>query len=278
MAEPELDPTADGALHEAFYLPTDEGGDGGDTFVSTGATASPWDDSLQHGGPPAALLARAVERARPDASMPIARITVDMLGGIGQGRIRTEAEVVRPGKRIEMVVARLYVEDRLAVSATAWRIRTGAGSTAEHDDPVDLPAVPDASPRGFFPGVSPDWGYGRAFDWRYVEGGLDVLGPARVWVRPRIPLVAGEETSPVSRLLSVADSTNGVSGRLPLAQWWFIPPTVTVTVQRPPASEWMLLDAATTIGPDGVGLAQGTMYDERGLCAVVAQPLMVAPR
>ncbi|CUR54566.1 conserved hypothetical protein [metagenome] len=259
---------------DAFYRPVDD-----DLFESTEATASPWDPTLQHGGPPAALLARAVERSRPDGSMPIARITVDMLRGIPQGRIRTEATVVRPGRRVELVEARLFANDTLAVTATAWRIRSHLGATAAQATPSgEAGVLPAEQPQAHFPGVSRDWGYGRAVEWRFVEGGYDVLGPATVWTRLRIPLVAGEQTSPIARLLVVADSTNGLSGVLPLAQWLFIPPTLTVTIQRPPASEWMLVHATSTVGPNGIGLAQGSVHDDDGLVAHIAQPLVVTPR
>lgn len=264
--------------HEAFYRPLDE-----DEFESTGATASPWDEKLQHGGPPAALLVRAVERSRHDETMPVARITVDMLGGIPQGRIRTEATIVRPGKRIELVEARLFANDRLAVTATAWRIRANPNSTrAQHTTLTNAPApltdIPAGQDAAFFDGVSKDWGYGRAIDWRFINGGFTTPGPATVWTRLRIPVVVGEDASPTQRLLVVADSTNGLSSELPLSDWFFIPPTMTATIQRPPASEWLLLDAASTIGPDGIGLAHGTLYDSEGLVANIAQPLMVTPR
>jgi hypothetical protein len=36
-----------------------------------------------------------VDRTTDDPAFTIARLTVDMLGPIGQGRIRTEVEVVR---------------------------------------------------------------------------------------------------------------------------------------------------------------------------------------
>ena len=259
---------------EAFYLPTDDD----NVFESTAATASPWDHSLQHGGPPAALLARAVESARSDPALSIARFTADMLGGIPQGTMRVEAHVVRPGRRVELVEASLWAGDRLAVKASAWLIRATPGSTQEHWDREEkVPDIPPASSERFFEGVSPDWGYGRALDWRFVSGGYEP-GPATVWARLRVPLVAGERASPVQRLLTLADSTNGLSGSLPMSSWYFIPPTVTVTVERPPVSEWMLLDARSTIGPDGIGLAQGDMSDEHGRFAVVTQPLMVAPR
>ena len=258
---------------EAFYLPT-----GNDTFESTEATASPWDESLQHGGPPTALLARAIENLRPDTSMPIARITADFLGGIPQGTIRTEARTVRPGKRIELVDASLWANDRLVVTATAWRIRATPDSTRAHWRPHPVPPIPDEVKLDFFAGISPSWGYGRAIDWRVVEGGFDQPGPAKVWARVRIPLVAGETTSPTQRLLVVADSTNGLSGEVPLRDWLFIPPTMTATIERAPSGAWTLLDARSTIGPHGIGLAQGVMYDEQGLCATIAQPLLVAPR
>ena len=92
---------------EAYYLPVDD-----DTFESTAATTSPWDLDAQHGGPPSALLARAMDRTTDDPAFTIARLTVDMLGPIPQGRVRTEAEVVRPGRRVELVAARLFATRR----------------------------------------------------------------------------------------------------------------------------------------------------------------------
>lgn len=265
---------------EAFYLPRPGSPDEYDT---TPATASPWDAGAQHGGPPAALLAAAMMATDPDPDLEPARVTVDMLGRIPQGRVRVEAAVVRPGRRVAMVQGRLLVDDEVAVTATAWRVRRVLGATADvADAPAALPDVPEpADGPGadrFFPGVPDDWGYGRAVDWRFVEGGYRDLGPGRVWTRVRIPLVAGQPLDPLSRLLVVADSANGLSIRLPLAQWWSIPPTMTATVQRLPRGEWTYLDAATALGPDGRGTARATVSDTGGLLAEVAQPLMVAPR
>lgn len=260
-------------LPEAFYIPVGE-----NEFDSTRATESPWDPRAQHGGPPAALLARAVERTREDENLPIMRLTTDMLGPIPQGRIRTEAKIVRPGKRIELVEARLFANDRLAVSATAWRIVRNPGSTAEHTHDLPGPAMPEPQEQRYFPGLSPDWGYGNAIEWRFVTGGTDQLGPADVWTHVRIPLVAGEAITPTQRAAIVADAANGISGELPFTQWMFIPPTLTVTFSREPVGEWMNLKAATTHSADGTGLTSGKMFDEAGFFADVAQPLLIAPR
>lgn len=263
-------------LPEAYYVPL-----GQDVFESTAATTSPWDLDAQHGGPPAALLARAVDRTTDDPAFTIARLTVDMLGPIPQGVVRTEAEVVRPGRRVEMVAARLFANDRLACTATAWRVREDAGSTRHLvDPPAVLPPIPDDEATSFFEGVPPEWGYGPSVEWRFVEGGFEepASGRARLWTRPRLPLVAGEETAPLHRLMVVADSTNGVSARLPIQEWWSIPNTLTVTVERVPADEWMFMDAATDLSPHGRGVAHSVMSDRQGVLAHVAQPLLVSRR
>jgi hypothetical protein len=49
-------------------------------------TTSPWDESAQHGGPPTALLATAMERAIGDPQMRMARITAEFLGVIRAAR------------------------------------------------------------------------------------------------------------------------------------------------------------------------------------------------
>jgi len=263
-------------LPDAYYLPLGDG-----SFESTVATTSPWDLTAQHGGPPSALLARAVDATTDDPAFTIARLTVDMLGAIPRGRIRTEAEVVRPGRRVEMVAARLFADDRLACTATAWRVREDPGSTAHLvEPPAELPALPDTGVTSYFEGVPPEWGYGPSVDWRFVDGGFDgpPTGQARLWARVRIPLVAGEETAPLHRLMVVADSANGVSARLPIDQWWSIPNTLTVTVERVPTEEWLWMDAATDLGPQGRGLAHAVLSDRKGVLAHVAQPLLVSRR
>ena len=88
-------------------------------------------------------------------------------------------------------------------------------------------------------------------EWRAVRGGMDVPGPAAVWARQRVPLVDGEEPSGLQRLFAVADSGNGVSNYLDPRKWWFINSELTVHLRRPPAGEWIGLDAVTLVGKHG---------------------------
>src|SRR5688500_11471215 len=51
---------------DSFYVPL-----GDDRWSSTPHTTGPWDPRFQHGGPPSALLGRAVERCSPRDDMVV---------------------------------------------------------------------------------------------------------------------------------------------------------------------------------------------------------------
>jgi hypothetical protein len=115
-------------------------------------------------------------------------------------------------------------------------------------------------------------------EWRALRGAFDEPGPATVWARQRVGLVAGEEPTALQRLLTVADSGNGVSNLLDPRRWWFINTELTVHLHREPAGEWIGLDAHTVIGTHGVGIARSTLHDQTGPVAAGAQALLVRPR
>jgi hypothetical protein len=61
----------------SFYVAVDEG-----RFRATELTASPWGPGSQHGGPPSALLGRALEAAASEQGGVFARLTFEILGPI----------------------------------------------------------------------------------------------------------------------------------------------------------------------------------------------------
>jgi hypothetical protein len=80
------------------------------------------------------------------------------------------------------------------------------------------------------------------------------------------------------RALLIADSGSGVSATLDARKFLFINVDLTVVLTRDPDGEWVLLDAATTIGENGTGLAETKISDTRGPCGSATQTLLVAPR
>jgi Thioesterase-like superfamily len=242
------------------------------------ATAGPWSAQSQHGGPPSALAARAFELHEPDPGQRLARVTVDILRPVPVGKITVRTRTVRPGRRVTLLEAVLEADGQEVIQARGWRIAVAGGQAAATPPGPVPPPIPPPRPLPEFPGAHTA-GYMQAVDWRYVAGGgFDVPGPARVWARPRIPLVPGEELSPMSRALLIADSGNGVSSTLDVARFLFINVDLTVVAPRDPVGEWVLLDAVTTIGEQGTGLAESVLSDQSGPCARGMQTLLVAAR
>jgi hypothetical protein len=264
-------------VSSSFYVPEGMSAVGREVFSTQPTAASPWGPTSQHGSPPAALLTRAIERLDTGADRVVGRITVELLGPVPVGELSVEAHVVRPGRNLELCEAAMYdVERGRAVArAAAWRFPAGVeGPRPESEPPPHRPA--DGEEQGTPAAWSP--GYVQAMEWRWVKGAVTEPGPAVVWMRPRVGLVEGEETTPLQALMTCVDSASGASSELHPARWGFQNPELTVHLLRPPVGTWFCLDAETTLGSGSIGLATSTVYDEQGLVARSAQALLTLPR
>ena len=243
----------DDSVEDCFFVPL-----GDDRWRATAHTSGPWDDAFQHGGPPSALLGRAIELTDPRDQMLVGRVTVEILGPIPVGELTLRSRVVRPGRSVELVEAALAANGRDVATARAWRVlRTEASAVPPRH--AAAPPLPDSGPsldRGAWRG-----GYLEAVEWRFVKGWFGQPGPATAWTRLRHPLVPEETPSPLQRVLAVADSGNGISSELDITRWHFINPELTVHVHREAVGEWVCLDAVTTMSPGGAGLASSVLSD-----------------
>jgi hypothetical protein len=255
---------------ESFYVPAGE-----DRWLATSHTAGPWSPDAQHGGPPSALLGRAMRRCQPREDMIFARFSCEILGAIPVGELSVTARVARPGRSVELLEATASAGGREVARAAAWRIRR----TTANPVPPRQPAPPElADARPMAPPAEWSDGYLSAVEWRPVRGSFAVPGPAAVWARARYPLVPDEEPTGFERVLTIADSGNGVSWELDLRRWMFINPELTVHLHREPVGEWICLDAQTRIAAGGIGIAESVLYDARGRVGRATQALLVAPR
>lgn len=256
----------------AFYVP--EGG----FFAATELTRGPWDADSQHAGPPCALLGRALDRAGGLAEARIARITFEIVKPVPIAVVTCAAEVVRPGRRVELIEGALSHDGVDLIRARAWRIRTTEVALGEPPPAEDPPAGPAAAePRDFFP-VGWEVGHHSAVEVRFLSGSYIEPGPARAWMRMRVALVEGEEPSALDRVLVAADSGNGVSSPLDYRRFLFVNTDLSVALRRPPEGEWVCLDSVTYAEPDGVGLSDTALLDERELVGRATQSLLIAER
>lgn len=261
------------AMTEALYVPD------GDRFVPTPFSTGPWDPGAQHGGAPASLLTRAIEAVEAPGPMQIARLTFELLRPVPLTPLTISTEVLRPGGKVQLSEARLRREDGTEVMrATAMRIRTAdlvVPDTATATDQV--PGEPDDGAVFEFPGSRHDGPsfHAVACDIRFVAGGFDRPGAATAWIRLTVPVVAGEEPSPMMRLAAASDFGNGLSWTLPRDRWTFINPDLTVHVSRPPQGDWVCLQAATIPSNHGVGFAESAIFDQHGRLGRAIQSLLL---
>ena len=256
----------------AFYIR-----EAADRFTATELTRGPWDAGAQHGGPPSALVGHLIEShpgARAD--MRVTRLTVELLRPVPIAPLNVTRRSVHSGRSVEVVEVTLTPDDgKPVLRATAQRIRTTGDGGA--DQPVaQLPPPDGIAPRQFeFPF---EVGYHTALDTRFVAGSFAQRGPATCWTRLRVPIVDGAPISPLSRVLAAADSGNGISNVLNFDRYLYVNPDLTVVLHRYPAGEWVGLDARTTLGGNGIGVADAELHDERGRIGRGVQSLFVAPR
>jgi hypothetical protein len=281
---------------DAFFLP---GGAGpqGERFVATEHARGPWSAVHQHGGPPSALLARAVERAVADEPFAVVRLTVELMAPVPLAVLDVATSVLRAGRKVRRIEATLSAEGRPVARATGLAVRTGDLDLGAARFSPDLiardrlaTAPPDAAPSGdavpppevgvpyHFPVFSgAPAGYGLAVDARRVRGGLG-QNPTTVWIRSRVPLVAGEATSPLQRVMIAADSGNGIAIALDPRRTTFLNADLTVAVHRPPVDEWVCVDSSTTPEPSGIGLTASRLLDRQGPIGMALQSLVVEAR
>jgi Acyl-CoA thioesterase N-terminal domain/Acyl-CoA thioesterase C-terminal domain len=262
-------------VSEAIYL-----SEGPSRFLPTELARGPWDPDAQHGGAPAALIARAVEQTESAVPMNVVRLTYEFLRPVPLTPLDLSTRVLRPGRRVQLIEATLRAGEQEVVRATALRIRS---------DAVPAPAADGVSPPHGGPATSepihmpafergPTMFARDGMEVRFAKGAFADVGPAFAWFRLRAPLVAGEVPSPLQRLAAAGDFGNGIATAVSWATHVFINPDLTLYVERLPEGEWVGLDAITRVGDAGIGVSDSALYDERGRVGRAQQGLYVAER
>jgi hypothetical protein len=216
----------------------------------------------------------------PEPSVP-ARLTFEILAPNPVADLILAARVVRPGRKVAMAEATLAAADqpdRPLLLMRAWLLRTLDTSPELPQTPVE-PAP--ATPTPWLPFERPlGWrdGYLDSIDWHWVSGSFESPGPATVWTRLRVALVAGEAPIPLERLVTVADSASGISAVASPEKLLFVNTDLTLHLTREPRGSEIWMSAETTLDPAGVGRTIGRLGDAAGVTTNPAQCLFVEPR
>lgn len=237
--------------------------------------AGPWDETMQHGSAPAALMIWAAERIETPVPMRIARLTLDLMRPVPVAPLTIATQVLRQGRKIQLCEVRLLDRDVEVARASILKVRASEPPLPDHisDPPLDV-APPDEC-RAF-----------TEFHKNPFTSGLSVRtnrahlieprgGP--VWFRIEREMIAGEPLSQAMRAVVAADFCNTTTP-LDFREWLFLNADLSVNLAREPIGEWILLNAETWIGPGGAGIAAGRLADRHGYFGRAVQSLVVERR
>ncbi|MEL4505516.1 thioesterase family protein [Luteococcus sp. H138] len=248
-----------------------------DRFRPTEHVGGAWKTDEQHIAPAMGLLAHMFEtdhrERRGDDGLALSRVCFDIFGVLPIEPVDVSVEMVRPGRSIELVEARLDHDGRTALTARAWFASTADTSALAGSNLTAIPGADDL----------PAWEIAD----RWPGGFIDSLearhrqiepGHAITWIRTDAQLVAGEPVSPTAELFALIDVANGLAPRVSPDEAIFPNVDLTAHLFREHHGEWTGFDTTVHFGPAGVGLTHTVLHDDRGPFGTVAQSLTVRPR
>jgi hypothetical protein len=243
-------------------------GDG--RYRATNHVQGAWSLDEQHIAAPLGLLTHVVEtdHAARRGDLVISRLSFDILGIMPIGEVDLAAEVIRPGRTIELVEGTLAYGGRVIVRLRAWLTTPSdtssvAGTAFDPIPPVDAHEPWDASQmwRG---------GYIASAEVRRL---LREPGRGTIWARSPHPLVDTETVRPLSHATRMFDIANGMSARMDPTKIAYPNLDLTAHVFREPHGEWVGFDTSVSFGPNGIGLTSSVLHDESGPFGALNQSL-----
>jgi hypothetical protein len=248
----------------------------GDAFVGTAYTQGAWGHGGQAGGAVLALLGHVLEDVPTLTAMSLTRLTVDIVRPVPVGqRLKVATDVLREGKKIQVVDLILSAGDEVTTRARALRIRDRdvAGledlpiSTSDLNPSASVPRPEELNGVDHLPSIPAFLKHGCELR-RTLE---PVDGIHVVWCRLRIPVVAGEPLHAASRAAAPLDLVNMMGVRLDKRRVTSINPDVTGHLCRGPVGEWVALTGHTYYS-HGVahGVSMAVMSDQAGVFGVTS--------
>jgi hypothetical protein len=250
----------------------------GDLALPTELARGPWSPHAQHGGAPSALLAGMLETFDLGTATFPARFTLELMRPVPLAPLRVARSTIRPGKKVQLVQGSLFADDVEVVRATLLRLR---------EQPVDFADVAVAGeyermpPPGEVHSLVPRMGdalgtgFWHTVDVSHIGRGWDQPGPSGMWLRLKVPIVAGAENTPFQRVAAAGDFGNGVAAAFDRGRYSCINPDLTITLHRLPAGDWVGLDSATYPERNGYGVAESVLHDEQGRLGRGVQTVLV---
>jgi hypothetical protein len=256
---------------EAFFVTDD-----GVHFTATQYSRGPWAEDACHGGPPTALMVRALELLDPQKQL--ARITNDIIRPIPTTGFTVEAEIWRQGRSVTSAAVRIRVGDKIHAQGTGVLLRESPTPDGLRTADVPIPIFKEARD-GTFPVEDIPHGmpsFGSAVEVKYAPGSDNGSGgPTTMWMRTTVPILEHEDPSGFQMISPLSDCANGVSPNQPFTEITALNPDLTVVFHREPRGDWFAMDSVTHAHSNGIGATESRLFDVDGPVGVTAQTILV---
>jgi acyl-coenzyme A thioesterase PaaI-like protein len=233
----------------------------GDSFVPNEIAQGGWGPTLG-GQVLGGLLARAVEQQRADPDLIPARFTVDILRRVATAPVLVHAEVLRTGRRMQAIDARMTQGGELVARASTLLLRRGdQPGEMPWTTTISMPPAPQdpAQFDGSFPMfITPYGGDASDYDFPWQHD-----GPRYVWIREIRPLVDDEPVTPFVRAAMAVDVTASLTG-FSKAGLEFINADYTLTLCRLPDGPYVGLAGLTHYSAGGIAVGSASLFDAHG--------------
>ena len=254
----------------------------GDAFVGTEATLGSWYDNAQAGGPLLALLGHLLEDIPAPAPMTLTRLTVDIVRPVPAGeRLYVEPTIVREGRRIQLIDFVIRTDDKVTTRARALRgidhdLRDLGGRP--HSSSADVPALRLPPPSAFESVVDkPRVAAFLVLGAELLQSPGPIDGHHAIWIRLRLPVVAGEPVRATSRAVVGLDMVNLIGvGDGEITDLQPINPDVSGHLLRGPVGEWVAMTGDTYYHhATGHGMSTALLSDEAGVFGLTSNSQLV---
>lgn len=252
----------------SFSFFTAETTGGTEVLTPTDMARSLWSADQMHGVALSGAMARAIEQAVPREDLRPARYTLDMFRPASMDPFEVETTIVREGRRICLVDARLVQGGERRARASAIFLKPSEDPDGEVWRPADDPTVPDGVPVLTEPTVP--W-FASEAPWSQDFREHQNAGRKQTW-QHGVPIVAGVEATPFQAVASVADATT-------MACNWgskgvqYINTDITLSLARLPRTAEIGLRGERWTGADGIAVGVATVFDRDG---VVGQSMVTS--
>lgn len=256
-------------MSDAYYRRTATG------YEPTQLVAGPWSPDASHAGPPSAILIQ--ELARAADPMLLTRVTNEIPGPIPIVPYEVDVEVVKPGRRVQMLraVLRIAGSDTAVMTSSAWamRVKEGMPSNLPHADVFPPPEECEV-----FTYSMTYESYMNGVEMRRIEGTPFGGGEAAIWIRQTKPLIDGEEADPYTLCGMFGDLGNGISAIAPLTEIAPINTDITLYLVRRPHPPWIAMKSLTISHGLGLGMTDSLVYDVSGFVGRANQSILIDRR